>query len=133
MIYLSRKTFLRCLGGFWLAGGSVLLTKGVRLISLEGFYECLFLVSALLLGLLKAQTVFRRVAYKTSERLAALPEPIALWNALGWRFILIMAAATCMGQLVQHSGLPDNWRGLIDIAVGVALSLGSLKCFFART
>jgi hypothetical protein len=129
MIYLSRKTSLRCLGGFWLLGGSILLAKGLRLVSLEGLYEGLFLVSALLLGWLKAQTVFRKVAYKMSERLALLPEPVALWTALGWRFALIVAAATCMGQLVQHSGLPDNWRGLIDITVGVALSLGSLWCF----
>lgn len=129
MIYLSRKAFLRCLGGFWLLGGGILLIKGARLFTLEGFYSCLFLGSALFLGLLKAQTVFRKVAHKMSERLILMPEPIPLLKALGWRFALIVAGASCMGQLVQHSGLPNNWRGLIDITIGIALTFGSLWCF----
>lgn len=129
MIYLSKKTFLRCLGCFWLVGGGILLVKGAGLVTLEGFYSCLLLCVALFLGFLKAQTVFRKVAHRMSERLALMPEPISLLKALGWRFALIVAGASCMGQLVQRSGLPDNWRGLIDITIGVALSLGSLWCF----
>lgn len=83
------------------------------------------LAIALCIGFIKGRFVFKKVARRYIKRIQELPEksPVYMTFSLkSWGLILCMMA---LGMILRALGTPHLVRGVIDIAVGLALVLGS--------
>ncbi|MFQ5580414.1 MAG: hypothetical protein ACE5FZ_07365 [Nitrospiria bacterium] len=83
------------------------------------------LALALCIGFIKGRFVFRKVARRYKKRIQELPEKSPMYMTFSlksWGLILFMMA---LGMILRVLGTPHFIRGVIDIAVGLALVLGS--------
>ncbi|HIE64355.1 MAG: hypothetical protein ABGX83_09595 [Nitrospira sp.] len=135
---ISKEMHLKVAFFWWGAVGTMLLIVGSGLLfggrslsvlntgpTSPGTAQWVGLAIALCIGFIKGRFVFRKVARRYIKRIQALPEksPVYMTFSLkSWGLILCMMA---LGMILRALETPHLVRGVIDIAVGLALVLGS--------
>lgn len=134
------------LSGFvWMAVGLFLLPLGLRLLaepSINGSYPLISLMSpyfggresasvvliamGLLVGYTKSRKVLTKVVKKTTDRILALPNPSPITALFGVKYLLLIGAMISMGMMIKFFDLPNDIRGVVDVAVGSALLNGGM-------
>jgi hypothetical protein len=110
----------------WTAVGAMLLTFGVRwLWARDVKYIALALAVALVLGTIKARTAMRKAATRAIGRIRTRDGKCAA-GFFSWKMWLVALFMMAMGQALRHSPIPRHYLGVVYVAVGVALLLGSL-------
>lgn len=146
---LSRRTLCIFAGSIWLLAGANLLFLGVRFLLesatplslansnlpllhtvIEWMPQDTFAVPFLacigaLIGFVKGRTVLRRAARREVQRIFALPHPVSMRQLYSLRGAILLGLMFCLGLLLKFLNLPLDVRGVIDVAIGVALILGS--------
>lgn len=117
-------TGLLIAGGIFLFGGRTMSeldpAKGT-----PGIAEGIGLLIALIIGFAKGNFVLTKVAKKNIARIEQLPErsPFYMTFSLkSWLWVLVMIL---MGRTIRALGAPALVVGIIYVAVGFALALGS--------
>lgn len=135
-------------GLIWMAVGSFLLSLGLKLLlgSLDpghvsslpiidnlsstfgGAEQVALLLVALgmLIGYMKGRHVLGKSAVKGIERIKSLPNPSNLSKIYSAKYYLLLGGMMALGMSIRFFGVPDDIRGLIDVAIGAALIQGSL-------
>jgi len=127
-VQVTRQTHLRLAFCLWAAVGFGLLTAGLRWISGSDATTMsvgLGLAVALLLGVVKGGLVLPKIARKNIARIHLLPiqSPVyCTFSVKSWALVLLMIL---IGRGLRAVGLPLFFIGLIYVAVGLALLLGS--------
>ena len=128
-------------GALWLAIGSHLLWKGLRLIVyVEGLDSvslirahkktALIAVSfALLVGFIKGRFLLIKSVKRIVMRIFELSEPISILKIYHVRYLFLICLMISLGVLMSVLSLPALYRGLVDVAIGSALIFGSLLFF----
>lgn len=144
--HLSRRTLSGIAGSIWLLAGANLLFLGVNFLmqSVEPTQTAylpllnklmgliphelampFLVVCGGLIGVLKGMTVIRKAARREVERIAQLPHPISIMQLYSKRGAILLALMLCLGLSLRFFSLPLDVRGVIDVAVGIALIIGS--------
>lgn len=150
---LTKKTWLLFSWLSWLIIGSVLFFKGIgfilmicyapdspvspvfkKLVKLFGGTEQVivsFIISALVIGILKSHFILSKTSGRIIERLQKRPfEKISLGSVYDKKYYFILLLMMGIGIFFRFVPCSLDLRGLIDIAVGFALIHGSLSYFW---
>ncbi len=123
----QKKIFFFCMAIWWMVGLKLIL-KGVH------FLEPQFDGSALSIGLigtscfiggLKGHFLLKKSARKTFEYVQALKPPVRFFQILPKRYFFILGLMGLLGFSLKMVSINPVLRGLIDLAVGCALLVGS--------
>ncbi len=135
---LSVRGHLAIAAVLWTVVGAGLLTMGAVFwfhLPYLGFLDRYhFLVGGMALGvgLLKGQFVLNRTANRVIDRVQDLAEPNPLksvFQMFGWKTILLILSMMGIGVALRWAGVSFEVRGLIYLAVGLAL-LWSSRCYW---
>lgn len=124
MLRIDQRVALALYGVLWLAVGVWLLRLGLAL--LVGEEALLVMAIALLLGGIKGRYVLVRVAERAIAALSVQPQKIPLTALFGVRYLLLIALMVGLGVVMRLPAFPVQLRGLVDVAVGIALLQGSV-------
>ena len=108
--------------GLWICGGLALLSKGCSLL-MNSEWVWLLAPLGLAIGFAKGRWVLSKTMQRLKTRLAALSHPISLKAAFPPAYLALIAVMVSLGFALRW--VPDDLRGLIDLAVGSALCLGA--------
>jgi hypothetical protein len=154
MLRFSHRTLYTISGLVWVAVGLMLLNTGLVLI-MSGFqanqfspdgYSSLFpwlsslfqapenaaivlIALGLITGFFKGRFVLQKVAEKTFSRISQLENPAPISRLYTRGNLLLVGLMITMGLMMRVFGMPLDLRGLIDVAVGAALTQGSVAYF----
>ncbi len=117
-------TGLLIAGGFFLFGGrSLSVLDGAK--PSPGLTEAIGLVIALGLGFIKGNIVLKKLAKKYSARIQQLPEISPIYMTFSRKSWIMVVGMIVLGRLIRAFGAPHLVVGVIYVAVGFALVLGS--------
>ncbi len=146
----SPRTLIILSGLIWLGIGLFLLTLGSsfilkscnsaygsphfslalylsRTMKDPGQSAVILLSSALFLGYLKGRFVLSKAVNKQVLRLLALPRPIPLKSLYTLRYYILIGGMVGLGTLLRYLPISIEFRGIIDVAIGMALISGALQ------
>ncbi len=90
----------------------------------------LLLVSiGLIIGFIKGRLVLAKTATRIIRKIESLPNPCSLASVYGPSYLILLASMMGLGMLLNKLPVPYDLRGVIDIAVGSALTNGSAFYF----
>jgi hypothetical protein len=129
---VSHRVLKGLAGLVWLIGGGILMIKGAELL-LEaadlldgGLWPWLGFPAGLLLGYLKAVTLFRPSCEKNLSRINHLENP-RVWQFFSPRFflslLLMISAGAALSQIAHGHGLLLVLVGVLDLSISSALLL----------
>lgn len=127
---LSRRSHLIIAASLWTAVGIGLLSMGLVFwfhLPYLGFLDWQHLSGgaiALSVGLLKGKVILDRTANRVIERVDTLAEPNpvkSIFQMFGGKTIALILAMMGIGIILRLAGVSFEIRGLIYIAVGMAL------------
>ena len=149
MLQFTHKTLIRISGGVWLAAGALLLNKGLRLLmevakpltpesaisplfdlmnplfgGMENTAICAISV-ALIVGFFKGRYVLIKSAHRVVSRIRSFPEPAPLQALYSKPYLLLLSLMMLIGLGIRFLGVPNDIRGVIDVAIGSALINGA--------
>lgn len=149
---MKHRAWIAFSGFVWLAIGTYLLYKGLRLISeatLSSASLCfhlkdvfgtsqqvgVFLIAmGLLIGFLKGRFVLSRTVHRISMRIANLSLPIRFADVYPSSYWILIVSMIALGVSLRFLPILIDVRGLIDVAIGSALVNGSMLYFrFAKS
>lgn len=91
--------------------------------------QWLIFIAALLLGLMKGRIVLTKAVIKGTQRILQMPNPIKLSQIYEGRYYFLIAAMIGLGIVLKRLPIMPDIRGIIDVAVGAALLMGSFLYF----
>ena len=117
---------------FWLAGGVSLLMAGISRLSDTmaagmGLMPVLLIALALVVGIAKGRFVLGKTAQKNIDRLQSLPNPqkiFAIYSVKSWVTIEIMLLISAS---LTWFAVPPFARGVVNLGIGMALLISSLR------
>ena len=125
---VTREAHLRLAFGLWAVVGVGLLTAGLRWVLQSDAATTsvwLGLVAALLLGGVKGGLVLPKIARKNIARIHLLPITSPIYCTFGVKSWVLVLTMILLGRGLRIAGLPLFFAGVLYVAVGLALLLGS--------
>ncbi|MBX2860510.1 MAG: hypothetical protein KTR14_04705 [Vampirovibrio sp.] len=139
-IRLASKNLMKVAFLLWFAGGLSLLTLGVtRLLDVAAPGEmgllpmAAMIVGAVIIGYGKGKFVLSKTSSKNIERLQEFSEPQKLSNVYSTRSWVIIAIMFALSASLTLFGVDTFWRGGVNLAIGLALLISSLRYLSAIT
>jgi hypothetical protein len=148
---LGKTAWIAISGGIWFIVGVGLLTLGLNFIvykaqmsphettSLIATFAQVaggreqaalgFVAVGLLIGFIKGRFVLIKTVRRVVERIVALEAPIPFSSVYSKGYLLLIGGMILLGVSMKYLGLPDEVRGLIDVAIGSALMNGASAYF----
>lgn len=128
---LQKRQLLALAFLLWIAGGIALMTTGIgRLrevaMTMPMTEMGIGLAIATAIGIAKGRFVLRKTAARNIERLQAVTEalsPVMVYNVRSWILIELMML---LSAALTWFNAPIYVRGLVNVAVGLALVVSSL-------
>jgi hypothetical protein len=146
MLQLNHRMLALLSGAVWMAVGCFLLPLGLKLLvvspqgpllnSLGGGEQVALLLVALglCIGYMKGRYVLGKTAAKGIEHIKSLPNPSSIAKIYGPKYLILLGGMVALGISIKYFGVPNDIRGLVDVAVGTALIQGAAVYFrFALT
>lgn len=143
---VSRETHLRLAFLLWALVGIGLLIKGGTLFYSNrtmseldpnkgafGMAEAIGLVIALGLGFVKGNFVLPKIARRNAARIDQLPEKSPIYMTFSLKSWMLIGGMMLLGMVIRVLGTPDLIRGVVLVAVGLALTLGSRAYLAGQT
>jgi hypothetical protein len=135
---VSRETHLKLAFLLWgLVGTGLLIAGGIFLFGgrtmseldpakgTPGMAEGIGLLIALIFGFAKGNFVLPKVAQKNIARIEQLPERSPFYMTFSLKSWLLILVMILIGRTIRFLGAPSLVIGVIYVAVGFALALGS--------
>ncbi|MBS0626653.1 MAG: hypothetical protein JSS09_00400 [Verrucomicrobia bacterium] len=90
----------------------------------------LVLVSlGLLIGFIKGRVVLAKTAARVIAKILSLPNPCSFSSIYGPSYLLLLGSMVCLGMLIRWLPIAYDVKGVVDIAIGSALTNGSAFYF----
>lgn len=135
---LSRETHLKLAFLLWgLVGTGLLIAGGIFLFGgrtmseldpakgTPGIAEGIGLLIALIIGFAKGNFVLPKIAKKNIARIEQLPERSPFYMTFSLKSWLLILVMILIGRTIRFLGAPALIIGVVYVAVGFALALGS--------
>lgn len=91
----------------------------------------LITVMGLTIGYFKGRYVLGKSATKGIERILSFSNPTHIKNIYSAKYYLLLGLMVTLGISIKYLGIPKDVRGLVDIAIGSALTNGAMFYFRA--
>lgn len=145
MFKVSHTTLVYISGLIWLAVGFMLLRLGLTLLvgsatDSTGFFPLTTFLStymglnsavlllvgcAFFIGYMKGRFVLGKSAHRGVERILSFSNPTNLGNIYSLKYYILLGGMIALGVSIKYLGIPNDIRGLVDVAIGVALLTGA--------
>lgn len=89
----------------------------------------ILIIFSLMVGFMKGRFVLSKSANRVVQRILALPSPVPLSKAYSRGYLILIASMILLGMSLKWLHLPEDIRGVIDVAIGSALMNGALVYF----
>ena len=149
MFKLSHTVMIYISGLIWLVVGLMLLRIGVNLFAplfdspgestpLLNLLSPLFgernaliglIGAAALIGYVKGRFILGKSARKGVERILTYSEPMPITSLYSPKYFILLGAMIALGVSIKYMGIPNDIRGFIDVAIGIALLTGAQVYF----
>ncbi len=142
---LSHSRLIMLSGALWLCVGLFLLPFGIMLLLhgegrplttsispiFGGIEEATvaLLALALFVGFMKGKYVLGKSSRRIVDRIRTFPDPTHLTNIFSPAYLLLMGSMILLGMSIKFFGVPNDVRGVLDVAVGAALINGAFVTF----
>ncbi len=143
---LSHAMLALLSGLVWIAVGCFLLPLGLRLLLGETGEETslplinslspylggkeqtalLLIALGMLVGYMKGRHVLGKSATKGIQRIQTLPNPSSIAKIYSPGYYLLLGGMVALGMSIKFFGVPNDIRGLVDVAIGAALIQGAI-------
>lgn len=150
-MHLRKTSWIAITGLMWLVIGISLLTKGLQLIvqvsqgflfekgslvarlaPLSGGREkagLVLITIGLLIGFIKGRYVFVKTIRRVVARILQLPVPFKISQVYSRQYLLLIGGMMCLGIALKWIPIPQEIRGVVDVAIGSALINGAFIYF----
>jgi hypothetical protein len=143
MLKLSHAALINISGFIWAIAGFMLMRLGLTLLLIDspgaspllsllgpyigGRFSAIFflLILAFAMGYLKGRHVLGKSARKAIARIKTFPNPTSLLNIYSAKYYLLLGGMIALGISIKYLGIPNDIRGAIDAAIGIALLTGA--------
>ncbi len=149
MLKFRHATLIILSGLLWFVVGVSLLSLGLSLLihasettghyplisRLEGLVgsadsaALLIVCVALGIGYMKGRYVLIKSVRRVVERICSVEEPRAVYGMYSWQYCALIGSMVLLGMSIKFFGLPNDIRGLVDVAIGGALVNGAMLYF----
>jgi hypothetical protein len=144
---MTHRNWIAVSGFIWLAVGTLLLYKGLRLISeatetagslcfqmqnISGSPQksgTLFIAAALLVGFLKGRFILSKTVNRVTTRITSLSLPIQFKSVYAPSYWILIGGMMALGMTLRFVPIPVDVRGFVDTAIGAALINGAMLYF----
>ncbi len=135
-------------GALWMGVGVLLLVKGFSLLLhpavgkvsllmpyMGSFAEqkeqaSLILISiGLVIGFFKGRFVLAKSAARVIARIVSLPNPCSVFSMYTRSYVILIGSMMLMGMSLRWVSIPYDIKGIVDVAIGSALTNGSAFYF----
>jgi hypothetical protein len=140
MLHSSTPTLKLLAFLVWSSGAVVLSYKSARLllealsINPNQLWIWLAVLAGLVIGVIKARYLFKRLCIKNLKRIDSLEEPM-LWQFYRTGFFIFLIAMIILGSFISrmaHGSYPALLTmGIVEVSLATAL-LGSSSCFWKK-
>lgn len=89
----------------------------------------LLIVVGLFIGYAKSKYVLSKTVKRTINRIKTMPNPSSIMTLFSPAYLILIGVMISLGASMRFFGVPNDIRGLIDVAVGVALINGAMLYF----
>jgi hypothetical protein len=87
------------------------------------------LAFGIVVGYFKGRHVLAKSAEKGVQRLRQFPNPTPLSSIYSAKYYLLLGGMMGLGFSIKFFGLPNDIRGFVDVAIGLALLYGATIYF----
>lgn len=148
MFKLSHSILISISGMVWMFVGLMLLRLGLILLVgsldheshplltlLEPYFGGLssamigVLAFAFFIGYMKGHFVLGKSAQKGVERIKTFPNPTSLRYIYSPKYYVLLGSMIALGISIKYLGIPNDIRGVVDVAIGMALLKGAWSYF----
>jgi len=144
---MNHKNWIIASGFLWFAIGASLLYKGLGFIAAATFLPDSFCMRwqqvfgspqqggivligvGMGVGLMKGLFVLSKTVQRVTGRIRGLTLPIRVSQVYAKSYWLVIGAMVGLGMSLRFLSIPLDVRGVIDVAIGSALLVGSLLYF----
>jgi hypothetical protein len=144
-MHLSHSTLIKLSGALWLCVGLFLLPLGIFLLVngetrpltssispiFGGIEEATVVLAAigLFVGYMKGRFVLGKSSKRIVTRIRSFPDPTHITNIFSLPYLLLIGSMVLLGMSIKYFGVPNDIRGLVDIAIGSAMINGAVITF----
>jgi hypothetical protein len=115
-------------GVVWFLVGCMLMSLAVSWLSRTSHINLYPLVIA---GVTSALLIhhygFLKIADKNLKRILRMQDKSCIFAFIPWKSYLIIAVMVLMGAVLRHSVIPKHYLAVLYIAIGLALTLSSVR------
>lgn len=148
---MRKTTWIAISGIVWFAVGFGLLTLGMRfIVELARFHisdttsfiarltpmaggreqaAMALILTGLILGFIKGRYVLVKTVRRVTERILKLEEPVRFSQVYSRGYLFLIAGMVGLGMCMKWFHIPQDIRGVVDVAVGSALINGAMLYF----
>ncbi|MES2121738.1 MAG: hypothetical protein V4492_03040 [Chlamydiota bacterium] len=83
----------------------------------------------LIIGFIKGRFVLVKTVRRVTERILKLPEPVKFNQVYSRGYLFLIAGMIALGVSMKWLHVPQDIRGMVDVAVGSALMNGAMLYF----
>jgi hypothetical protein len=150
-MFLSKTSWIAISGVIWFIVGIGLLTLGLNFIVFKAQSDLsdttsliakltrvaggrdqaalVLVMIGLIIGFIKGRFVLAKTVRRVVERILSLQMPVQFSQVYSRGYLMLIGGMILLGMSMKWLGLPDEVRGLIDVAIGSALMNGATAYF----
>ncbi len=125
---VPKAVLLFLAGGLWLGVGCMLVFLAVSwLREAVQINRALFAGAGVVLALLVHAFGFSRIVDNNLGRILPAEEKRCVFSFMPWKSYLLIPVMIILGLLLRHSAIPKHYLAILYIAIGLALTLSSVR------
>jgi uncharacterized membrane protein len=125
---VPKAVLLFLAGGLWLGVGCMLMFMAIAwLREATQVNRALFAGAGVVLALLIHAFGFSKIVDKNLGRILPAEEKRCVFSFMPWKSYLLIPVMIILGLLLRHSALPKHYLAILYIAIGLALTLSSVR------
>ncbi len=125
---VPKAVLLFLAGGLWLGVGCMLVFLAISwLREAVEVNQALFAGAGVVLALFIHHFGFLRIVDKNLGRILPSDEKKCVFSFMPWKSYLLIPVMIILGLLLRHSALPKHYLAILYIAIGLALTLSSVR------
>lgn len=126
---VNKRYLMLLAGAMWMGVGIMLCSMAYRWLSDSSESAAFFIIPGVVAALVIHHFGFLRIVDRNLDRIRPMSGKRCIFSFMPWRSYLLVAVMMTMGIVIRNSSLPRNYLAVLYIAIGLSLSLSSIRYF----